>query len=377
MLRRWLDSEQPIGCSFTKRHVRLAQVTGWHSGFPKVTCRQQELTAECSENTERRKATLPRIIRDMLKSADFRGRAAVSSLPPDQVWYRNMRLAPMPDHELTTAAHWVAAKELGAGADAFKSQALRIGTVREADLEKVEVVCVGANLKVLEEHAAVLARAGLVPVAIDAAPCAAARLLTGRPAEGGAREEEALLIIDIGCGGSAVVVAANAEVRFLHNVSGGLARVADLLAQRLGVPAAAARELLASCGGGDGDAAQPAAGPPREISDDALSEGRADAWRMFGRELAREVSRSLDHYCELLGGLMPSAGTVIGSAAADPAFAEAFADLTGVPVRQATDVLTAPQLKAIGVPPEQLGGWVVPAGLSFYHGTAAAKGKAS
>jgi Tfp pilus assembly PilM family ATPase len=254
MVRRWLSSEAPIGCSLTARHVRLTQVHGWHTARPSVTFQERALPAEAVDDADRRNAALPKLIREMLKSGDFRGRAVVSVLPPDDVWYRSMRLAPMPDGELATAAHWVAAKELGVNAETFKTEALRVGTVREADHEKVEVVAVGANLKALGDHATMLTRAGLVPIAIDAAPCAAARILTGRsgaPAaaaagsgSAGRAADDALLVIDINGRGTTMVVAGDGQVKFLRTVSGGLARVADLLAQRLAVPPRAAQELL-------------------------------------------------------------------------------------------------------------------------------------
>jgi len=386
MLRKWLSSEQPIGCSLTGRHVRLAQVSGWHTASPAVTSTECALPAEAVDDAERRNAVLPKLIREMLKSADFRGRAVVSALPPEDVWYRSMRLVPMPDHELATAAHWVAAKELGINAETFKTEALRVGAVREADHEKVEVVAVGANLKALGDHAAALTRAGLVPLAIDAAPCAAARLLAGHTggATGGASSggnggsarpgEDGLLVIEINGRGATMVVAGERQVKFLHTAGGGVARVAELLAQRLAVPPRAAQELLSQPAGDGGDALAASA---QRVAGHELRDGTSDAWGMFGRELARDVSRSLDHYCELLGGAMPSAAVVIGAAAPDAAFAEAFADLTGIRLRPVSDVLPAAQAAAMRVPAEQLGCWVVAAGLSFYHGKAEAKARAS
>src|SRR5215208_1812637 len=63
---------------------------------------------------------------------------------------------------------------------------------------------------------------------------------------------------------------------------------------------------------------------------------------------------------------MPSAAVVIGAAVADPAFADAFAELTGVTLRPVADMLPADRAAAMKVPPAELGGWVVPAGLSLY-----------
>lgn len=373
MLRRWLSSEQPIGCGLTARHVRLAQVIGWHSGSPAVTFQERALPAEAVDDAGRRNAALPKLIREMLKSGDFRGRAVVSALPPEDVWYRSMRLAPLRDDELSTAAHWVAAKELGLNAETFKTEAMRIGAVREADHEKAEVVAVGANLKALSDHAAVLTRAGLVPVAIDVAPCAAARMLTGHSGAGARPADETLLVIDISGRGTTIVVAGDGQVKFLRAVGGGLARVAELLAQRLAVPPRAAEELLSQPPGDGGDAQ---ASLPGGVTGQVLRDGTADAWGMFGRELARDVSRSLDHYCELLGGTMPSAAVVIGEAVADEAFAEAFAELTGIGLRPASEVLPPAQAAAMGTAAGELGCRVVPAGLSIFHGGPEARGQA-
>jgi Tfp pilus assembly PilM family ATPase len=314
----------------------------------------------------------------MFRAGDFRGRDVVSVLPAESLWYRTMRLAPMPDGELATAAHWVAAKEMGTHAESFKSAAFRLGGVKESGSQKVEVATIGADLKALDEHAELFVQAGMIPLAIDAASCAAARLLTdGGPeaaAEPGAGEP--LLILEVGHQITTLAVARHGEVRFLRGFRGGAGRVAELLAQRLNVTLTQALAIRDSQAPAPAAALAATAEPP---ADDA-SPGRDaadDAWRMFARELARDVSLSLHHYSDALAGVLPLSGTMIGPRPAPPEFLDALGEATGLEFRPASALLSPRWPQALDTPPEQLGAWVVACGLSTYRDATAVKGKVS
>lgn len=372
MFRRWLSSGHPVGCDVGKRHIRMAQVHAWRVGVVRVSAVSRGIPADCADDPERRRATLPRLIREMFCAGDFRGREVVSVLPPESLWYRTMRLAPMPESELATAAHWVAARELGAHAESFKSAALRLGGVREAGSQKVEVATVGADLKTLDEHAGIFIEAGMNPVAIDSAACAAARLLTDSAADGSAHPAgaEPLLILDVGHQVTTLTVACCGEVKFLRVFRGGVARVVELLAHRLGIMPAQAQAICDGENAGEG-----AGGSTSEPS--PTREATEEAWGMLAREMARDVSLSLHHYCESLAGAAPTTATTIGPHAPPEQFLGVLGDATGLEFRPPSAHLSPRWAQALNTAPEQLGTWVVACGLSTYHETAAGKGKAS
>jgi Tfp pilus assembly PilM family ATPase len=375
MFGRWLSSSQPIGCDLGKRHIRMAQVHAWRSGAVRVTAESRAIPADCVEDPERRRAALPRLLRDMLRASDFRGRDVVSVLPSETLWYRTMRLAPMPDGELATAAHWVAAKELGTHADSFKSAAFRLGAVKESGAQKMEVAAIGADLRTLDEHAEMFVQAGMTPLAIDAASCAAARLLTDdNEAVLNPAGCDPLLILDVGHQATTLAIACRGTVKFLRGFRGGAARVVELLAQRLGITLTQAQAIC------DADATAAAAGaaPSEGAADEAPArEAADDAWRMFARELARDISLSLHHYCDSLGGAPPPSATTVGPCAAPEDFRAALGEATGLEFRQPAALLSPRWAQALNSSPEQLGTWVVACGLSTYCEVAMVKGKAS
>jgi Tfp pilus assembly PilM family ATPase len=354
----------------------MAQLHAWRGGAVRVSAVSRGIPLECVDDPERRQATLPRLLREMHRAGDFRGREVVSVLPSESLWYRTMRLAPMPDGELSTAAHWVAAKELGAQADSFKSAAFRLGGVKEGGSQKVEVATVGADLKTLDRHAELFVEAGMTPLAIDAASCAATRLLTddGPELAADSSASDPLLILDVGHQATTLAVACRGAVKFVRGFRGGAGRVAELLAQRLGVTISQAQAI---CDAESSAQAQPA-GPGAESGEPSPGrEAAEDAWRMFARELARDVSLSLHHYCDALGGAAPASATTIGPCTAPQEFLAAIGEATGVEFRPVSALLPQGWARALGTTDEQLGGWIVACGLSTWREAAAAKGKAS
>jgi Tfp pilus assembly PilM family ATPase len=364
MLRRWLNSPYPIGCELAKRYVRMVQLLELRNGGVELAVETRAVADGGADDPDRRMAAVTRAIKEIWRAGRFRGRQVVGVLPPEFVWYRTMRLAPMPSQELPSAAHWQAAKELGMNAQVFKSSSIRLGTVRETGTQKIEVATIGAALGVLGNHADAIIEAGLLPVAIDAAPCAAARLLTEESVRGPGGNEP-LMFVDIRAKGSVVAVAAAGEVKFLHTVGGGWSRVLDLLCSRIKLSPAQTQALSDALQAGAAVGAELAA--QQEIAAEALAEGLADAWGVFGRELAREVSMALNHYCDFLGGAVPGSATMIGEGGAPAELIGALAESSGLEFHPVAEVLGAPWAEALGGGTD-VGSWVVAAGLSLYHG---------
>jgi Tfp pilus assembly PilM family ATPase len=355
----------------------MAQVHAWREGAVRVSAVSKAVPADCVDDAERRRHALPRLLREMFRAGDFRGREVVSVLPSESLWYRTMRLAPMPEGELSTAAHWVAAKELGAQADGFKSAAFRLGGVKEGGNQKIEVAAIGADLKTLDEHAELFVEAGMTPLAIDAASCAAARLLTDNGSSPGVSSNggDPLLILEVGHQATSLSIGWRGEVKFLRGLRGGAGRVAELLAQRLGVTLTQAQAICDSETSAPGASA--AAPASVEQAESPSNEAAEDAWRMLARELARDVSLSLHHYCDALGGSLPPLGTTIGPCTAPEEFSAALGEATGVEFRSASALLAPGWAQALNTAPEQLGAWVVSCGLSTYREALTVKGKAS
>jgi Tfp pilus assembly PilM family ATPase len=334
MLKRWLNRAEPIGCHIGGGHVRLAQVRGpSSSNGPQIVVAERPLPSVAEGD-----AAVSAVVREMLGSAGFRGRRVVSCAPPGAARYVTMRLAPMPAAELASAAHWKLASDLGLGTGAFKSAVLNVVEVRDGGKQKTEALVVSATLEHLERHVTVLEAAGLEHVAIDDPACAVARctgvagVAGGQPAAAGdrrvvleLREEEAILAI-----------ASGADLAFVRPVGAGLSQLNKTLADLLEVTPdeamvlqARALEAVRAGGGGAGEAERPA-NWAFAVPFARAREAIADASRMYGRELARQVAMAMYYYSTTAAPAAPESGIVVSDRPVDPAVLEAVTVQSGL-----------------------------------------------
>lgn len=356
MFSRFINRHNPLGCFVGSRGIRLLQVLRAQGDVVEIASQSAPLpTFEDNATPKERSKTLADTVRQLVKSGGFQGRAVISALPSEQLWCRKLRLAPMPDPEVASAAHFLAARELGIGVESFTSETIKLATVRDGS-SKLEVLTIGADSNTLEDHARMLLQAGLEPQALDAAPWAVARTLTGLPSSG---ESDPLLVLDVREKSTDMIIASRGEVLFLHRVEGGTLRIAELLAQRLDVSLTQARRMY------DHPDAAPAS-DERDVQKERLAEASADAARMFGRELTREVSLSLFHFREVLHGGVPEVGVMVGKPAASNEILACVTQLTGIQFRETLDLLGRPWRDALSHRPGGVEEWLVASGLALY-----------
>jgi Tfp pilus assembly PilM family ATPase len=283
----------------------------------------------------------------------------------------------MPPAELANAAHWKLASDLGVETAAFKSAVLNVVEVRDGGKQKTEALVVSATLEQLDRHVAIFDAAGFEHVAIDDAACAVVRC-TGTAALAGGqaamtgdrrvlvelREEEAILTI-----------AAGGELTFVRPVGAGLSQLNKTLADLLEVTPAEALALqtrvhdtLRDSGAGDAtggsdDPARPANwafAVPFQRAREAI----ADASRMFGRELARQVALAMYYYSTTAAPAAPDTGIVVSDRTIDPAVLEAVTVQSGLDLA-AFDPKGSGPWAAIGR--DDPSTWATAVGLSLYE----------
>ena len=375
MLNRWLTRAEPIGCHICGGHVRLAQAQGLSaSGGPRIVVAEQSLPGGADGDGAAYDAAVAGLVREMLGSGGFRGRRVVSCAPPGAARYVTMRLAPMPPAELANAAHWKLASDLGTGTGAFRSAVLNVVEVRDGGKQKTEALVVSATLEQLERHAAIFAAAGLEHVAIDDPACAAARYTglvgeTGAPAAANGdrrvvlelREEEAIL-----------TVVSGADLAFVRPVGPGLSQLDKTLADLLEVTPAEALALHARAldavrtggGGGDDEAARPA-NWAFAVPFARAREAIADASRMYGRELARQVALAMYYYSTTAApAAAPEAGVVVGDRSVDAAVLEPVTVQSGLDLSTFDPGANAAWAALAG---RDASTWATAVGLSLYE----------
>jgi Tfp pilus assembly PilM family ATPase len=286
-----------------------------------------------------------------------------------------MRLAPMPDAELPQAAHWKAAAELSIKPDALKSAVLLSATIREGAKPKIEALVVAAAVEELDRHIGVLKRASLKPIAIDASVCAVARCL-GNDELWGADVPAQRVILELRQDATMLAVVGGTELAFARPVGDGLALLDQMLGDLLEVPPAEAHKLYlagmaasqAAAASGTAETADVELAPGFMAS--RVREAIADASRMYGRELARQVALSMHYYATTFSAAPPEIGTVVSDRAMDAAGLEAVAVQSGIEftVFDAGSTTLGAQLLA-ELPGAEMGAWAAAIGLSLYeHG---------
>ena len=368
------NSSETIGCDGSGGYLRLAQVQGLRQGRPRLVVAERELP-QLAEEDPGYAAAVGGLLRDMLKSAPFRGARVVSCLSGRAMHYRTMRLAPMPEVELPQAAHWKAAAELSIKPDVLKSAVLISATIREGAKPKIEALVVAAAVEELDRHIGVLQRASLKPIAIDASVCAVARCL-GNDELWGADVPAQRVILELRQDATMLAVVGGTELAFARPVGDGLALLDQMLGDLLEVPPAEAHKLYlagmaaAQAAGASGSAETADAELAPGFMSSRVREAIADASRMYGRELARQVALSMHYYATTFSAAPPEIGTVVSDRAMDPAGLEAVAVQSGIEftVFDAGSTALGAQLLA-ELPGAEMGAWAAAIGLSLYeHG---------
>jgi Tfp pilus assembly PilM family ATPase len=387
MLKRWLNRAEPIGCHIGGGRVRLAQVQGPSSAQTRIVAAERPLSGGADGDPAAHDAAVAALLADMLRSSPFRGSRVVSCPPPGAARYVTMRLAPMPAADLAHAAHWKLANDLGVGTGEFKSAVLNVVEVRDAGKQKTEAVVVSATLAHLDRHVAVIAAAGLEHVAIDDPACAVSRS-TGVALDAGgmaAASADARVVLDLRDDEAFLAIATGADLSFVRPVGDGLSQLNKTLADLLEVTPAEALELqtkvLAAvrAGGGGDDVARPANwafAVPFQRAREAI----ADASRMYGRELARQVALAMYYYSTAATSAAPATGVVVSDRTIDPAVLEAVTVQSGIDLAAFDPPAFDPAASTpwAALPATDAGRdpstWATAVGLSLYeHGPAPAK----
>jgi len=375
MLKRWLNRAEPIGCHIGGGRVRLAQVqpSSLPDG-PRIVAAERPLPEMPADNPAGYDpAAVAAILREMVRSAPFRGSRVVTCPPPGAARYATMRLAPMPAAELAHAAHWKLASDLGIGTAEFKSAVLNVVEVRDAGKQKTEAMVVSATLADLDRHVESVAAAGLEQIAIDDPACAVCRC-TGIALDGTGTDatSDSRVVLDLRDEEAFLAVATGAELSFVRPVGPGLSQLNKTLADLLEVTPAEALELqnkvlpaVRISGGGD-DVTRPA-NWAFAVSFQRAREAIADASRMYGRELARQVALAMYYYSTAATAAAPSTGVVVSDRTIDPAVLEAVTVQSGIDLaafnpagRNAWATLLA------GEPGRDPATWATAVGLSLY-----------
>ena len=321
-----MNSKIVAGCEFTASCVRVAAraENGAAGGFVS----QPIVTADHSQPTPVPIAEPPALaaaFRAALAAARVRRARAVLSLPSNYAVFKTLRLAPMPDTELLSAAHWKLATETGLDPQTITSQLVAAWPVNEGGKQKREVLAVAVKNEDVERYVDVVAETGLTVSAVDLSTRAIVRSIAR--ASGGGQAKELLLHLEQEF--AAMAVTAAGRIQYMRIFQGGLRRLRELVVQ-----------------------------PPDSAR--VPEESPAQVHGASGRDLAREVALADHYYEQYLNESVPDSGLIVACEALPPSVVESLSRHCGL------SFAVAPPPAGCGA--DAAGGaWHAAVGLSLYH----------
>ncbi len=341
----------PIGIDVGSQHVKLMQLERTAGGYRALAAASVDLPTDLTLGTDDYHRAVSAAIAAARQAGKFVGKAAVSTLPADAVQYKNLRLPKMPAKDLAAAVRWEASDRLQLSSEPHAVQFFDAGEVRQGDEDRQEVILLAARQSFVEKHVASIVEAGLFPEAIDVVPGAIARCME-RPALGHATDQ-AQVMIDIGFGGSKVIVFRGGRILFFKLIDIGGKHLDDAAAKHLNVPRselAALRQRM-RC---DESAVQ-----------EHIRRAIHEAVRPAVAELGREIGLCLRYYSVTFRGRRPEQAGLVGGESSQPWLEKMLTDQAGVTVATVDPLkgidCTAVQ-QALG---ETTPAWTVAAGLSL------------
>jgi type IV pilus assembly protein PilM len=315
------------------------------SSLPPDTVREGEVIDE---------GALSETLREMFASSHLDKRVRVG-IANQRTVLRTLELPPLTDRkELATAVRFQAEDQVPMPLENAVLDFHPLGIVETPNGPRQRVIVVAAQRDMVERLLAAVRGAGLRPEGVDLSAFALIRSLHHADEDHSGR----VLYLNVG-GLTNMAIAEGTVCRFTRVVSGGLESMATDIAERNRIPLREARDLIGSI-----DLDEPALQDKFDPNAEAHTEQPAVDVRpvlMAGvREIAGEVSNSLDFHRSQDGGGEVSSVILSGSALQISGFAKALQGELRVPVvPQTVGVLDAGSADTVS--PEQL---AVAAGLA-------------
>lgn len=313
---------QPVGIDIGHSGVRMLQIELAGDGLQVRAAAREDYPPEVQADPALRLPAAMEAIRRLFAEGAFRGREAVVNLPREIVRIKNLRLPVIPPVELDNAVALEARDKLGFDTDMIQVRHIAAGEVRQNNETLLEVIAVGAADSDIDNFVEQLARAKVVPAALDVEPCALFRCVE-RFVRRREDEHEVHVLADVGFAATLVVIGRGREISFVKYIDLGVMHLEQALSRRLGVSAAEARVLrqrMLDEAPGD-DAAR-----------HAVRQALADATRGVTEQLAREISLCLRYQSVTFRGHRPARVRLMGAGAYDPQLQSILAAAVTIPV---------------------------------------------
>lgn len=346
----------PIGIDLGSQCLRLLQFARTAHGVQAIAAASRPLDPTIDAHTQAYHQQIQTALQACLSEGDFKGKKVVSTLPASVVRCKNLRLPPMPDHEMKAAIDWEAAERLRSNLEQTV-QYLDAGEVKQGTETRREVILLAVDEQFTERHVEVLTSCGLQPTAIDAVPTALARVFDTRLKQSESEEQSRTrVIIDLGYDSVKVLILRAGRVVFYKRIEIGGAALDQAVAESLSIPLDEAATLRR-------EACQ------KEATDTPQIATVRKAIEAKLAELGREIGLCLRYYSVTFRGTRPSQALLLGGGSLESWTAMQIEEHAGVKLVPA-DFLQSVNFEAVAqqIPDHERRLWAVAAGLGLRGG---------
>jgi type IV pilus assembly protein PilM len=238
----WLNPRRhgPIGVDLGTRSVKLMQFSA--DGSRLLASGRWDLPYAEKLAAPQRDAQWVEGIRRARESESFRGRDAVFCLSAPEIFVQNIRVPLARGQALDQIVRQEAAGRLPFEGAETEIRFVEAGDVRQGDAVKREVIVLATPKAALQRALAVIERADLRPLAVDAEPMAVVRCFTRQFR----REEDrnlAAMYVHIGASNTSVVIARGGDTLFVKYLDLGGRHFDEAVARGLNMKLADAASL--------------------------------------------------------------------------------------------------------------------------------------
>ena len=311
---------QPIGLDIGGDSVKLCQLAYSDGVLGVVDCAQIAIPPSARKDYAEREAFLVDALAETVRSGKFHGREVVTALGCTELMIKSIRVPVMREDELAEMVPFEAADRFNMPASQLHTEFFVAGQVREGDETREEVIVLAADRTQISQHAAMLIRAKLIPVAVDIEECAIFRCFE-RFLRRAADANEANCFVDLGASATKVVITRGREVVFLKRIEVAGRQFDQAVADRLNLSFEEACALR-----------RKASRDSEYSASDRQQIVRAiyDSIRPKLEDLCREIALCLRYYSVTFRGSRPDRITLVGGEANDSCLVEMLKQRLGI-----------------------------------------------
>jgi len=219
-LRIKRQTRLPIGVDLGTTRLKMAQLRNWANSVELLAAGSAEIPPDCREDPERRLDFQAGAARRILKSAGFKGRKAVLSLPAGAVFVQPVKIPVVPPDQVDLAVIEEVQARLPYPAAEAIIRHMPTGTVYGEKDQMQERIVVAVRRGELAAYLAMARRAGLDVVRVNIEACALVECFA-RLFRRASDESRVTLFVDMGSASTQVVLARGQKMIFARNLPVG------------------------------------------------------------------------------------------------------------------------------------------------------------